>query len=160
MLFLSAALAASSQERTTARVRAASSFVDEAAEAADRQGGDRDEDWTMFGPTNVGLHRIDTLLRFEDGWSALEVAAGMDREALAGMSRERQAGHRVAMARASLLTRRKDDAAQALLEADELAPEEVRGTPSTVHLVKDVVGATPNPGGELRALAERCGLPA
>ncbi|WKX09961.1 hypothetical protein [Streptomyces sp. NL15-2K] len=62
------------------------------------------------------------------------------------------------MARASLLTRRKDDAARALLEADELAPEEVRNTPSTVNLAKDVVCATPNPGGELRALAERCGL--
>lgn len=158
MLYLSAALAASSQERSTARVRAAGGYVDEASDVADRQGGDRDEDWTMFGPTNVGLHRVDVLLRFEDGWSALEVAAGLDREAIAGMSRERQAGHRVAMARASLLTRRKEDAARALLEADELAPEEVRGTPSTVDLVKDVVGATPSPGGELRALAERCGL--
>ncbi|GCB48489.1 hypothetical protein SNL152K_9015 [Streptomyces sp. NL15-2K] len=44
------------------------------------------------------------------------------------------------------------------MEADELAPEEVRNTPSTVNLAKDVVCATPNPGGELRALAERCGL--
>lgn len=158
MLYLSAALAASSQERTTARVRAAGGHVDEAAEVADRQGGDRDEDWTMFGPTNVVLHRVDMLLRFEDGWSALEVASGLDREAVAGMSRERQAGHRVSMARASLLTRRKEAAATALLEADELAPEEVRGTPSTVDLVKDVVGATPNPGSELRALAMRCGL--
>ncbi|MFF8398452.1 helix-turn-helix domain-containing protein [Streptomyces sp. NPDC016172] len=158
MLYLSAALAASSQERTTWRVRAASDYVDEAEDVAQRQGGDRDEDWTMFGPTNVGLHRVDMLLRFEDGWSALEVAADLDQEAIAGMSRERQAGHRVSMARALLLTRRKDDAAKALLEADELAPEEVRSTPSTVNLVKDVVGAIPNPTGELRALAERCGL--
>jgi transcriptional regulator with XRE-family HTH domain len=158
MLYLSAALAASSQERTTARVHEAGGYVDEAGDVADRQGADLNEDWTMFGPTNVGLHRVDMLLRFEDGWSALEASGDLDREALAGMTRERQAGHRVSMARASLLTRRKDDAVKALLEADELAPEEVRGTPSTVNLVKDVVGATPNPGGELRALAQRCGL--
>lgn len=158
MLYLSAALAESSQEKTTSRVAAAGSFVDEAGEVAARQGADLDEDYTQFGPTNVGLHRVDMLLRFEDGWSALEAAGDLDREALGGMTRERQAGHRVSMARASLLTRRKDDAVKALLEADELAPEEVRGTPSTVRLVKDVVGATPNPGGELRALAERCGL--
>jgi transcriptional regulator with XRE-family HTH domain len=158
MLYLSAALAASSQERTTSRVRAASGYVDEAGEVAARQGADLDEDYTQFGPTNVVLHRMDVLLRFEDGWSALQTAAELDPEALGGMTRERQAGHRVAMARASLLTRHKDDAAKALLDADELAPEEVRGRPDTINLVKDVVGATPNPGGELRALAERCGL--
>jgi hypothetical protein len=158
MLYLSAALAASSQERTTARVYEAGCFVDEAGDVADRQGTDLNEDWTMFGPTNVGLHRVDMLLRFEDGWSALEAAGDLDREALGRMTRERQAGHHVAMARASLLTRRKEDAVKALLEADKLAPEEVRSTPSTVNLVKDVVGATPNPGGELRALAKRCGL--
>ncbi|MYV48587.1 helix-turn-helix transcriptional regulator [Streptomyces sp. SID2888] len=158
MLYLSAALAASSQERTTARVQAVTGYVNEAADVAERQGGDRDEDWTMFGPTNVGLHRVDMLIRFEDGWSALEAADQVSQEALAGMSRERQAGHHVAMARASLLTRRKDTAAKELLEADRLAPEEVRGRPDTVNLVKDLVGATPRPGNELRALAERCGL--
>ncbi|MFF7870485.1 helix-turn-helix domain-containing protein [Streptomyces qaidamensis] len=158
MLHLSAALAASSQDRTTARVRAAADYVDEAGEVAERQGGDLDEDWTQFGPTNVGLHRVDMLIRFEDGWSALEAADELDPEALAGMSRERQAGHRVSMAHASLLTRRKDDAAKALLEAEALAPEEVRRRPDTVNLVKDVVGATASPGPGLRALAERCGL--
>ena len=158
MLYLSAALAASSQDRTASRVRAASGYVDEAGEVAARQGADLDEDYTQFGPTNVVLHRMDMLLRFEDGWSALETAAELDPEVLGGMTRERQAGHRVSMARASLLTRRKEEAAKALIDADKLAPEEVRGRPDTINLVKDVVGATPNPGGELRALAERCGL--
>jgi hypothetical protein len=158
MLYLSAAIAASAQERNTARVHAATDYVDEAGDVAERQGGDLDEDYTMFGPTNVGLHRIDVMVRFEDGWSALEAADQLDPEALAGLSRERQAGHQVTMARASLLTRRKEAAAEALLEADRLAPEDVRGRPDTVKLVKDVVGATAQPGGELRALAERCGL--
>ncbi|MEU0076163.1 helix-turn-helix domain-containing protein [Streptomyces sp. NPDC006332] len=158
MLYLSAALAESSQERTTDRVRAADGYVGEAGDVAARQGADLDEDYTQFGPTNVVLHRMDMLLRFEDGWSALEAATKVDPETLAGMTRERQAGHRVSMARASLLTRRKDDAATRLLEADELAPEEVQGRPDTVNLVADVVGATANPGPGLRALAERCGL--
>ncbi|MER6347526.1 helix-turn-helix domain-containing protein [Streptomyces sp. NPDC001595] len=158
MLHLSAALAASSQERTTTRVRAATDFVDEAADIADRQGSDLNEDWTMFGPTNVGLHRVDMLIRFEDGWSALRAAARVDPEALRSMTRERRAGHHVAMARASMLTRRKDDAARELLEADRLAPEEVRSRPDAVRLVKDVVGASAEPGPGLRALAERCGL--
>jgi hypothetical protein len=139
-------------------VQAAGDHVDEAEDVARRQGGDRDEDYTQFGPTNVVLHRMDMLLRFEDGWAALEAAEDLDPEALAGLSRERQAGHRVTVAHASLLTRRKEDAAKALIEADALAPEEVRGRPDTVNLVKDVVGATANPGAGLRALAERCGL--
>jgi transcriptional regulator with XRE-family HTH domain len=158
MLYLSAALAASSQERSPARVRAATDLVDEAADIADRQGADLNKDWTMFGPTNVGLHRVDVLTRFEDGWSALEAADALAPEALTRMTRERRAGHHVTMARASLLTRRKDDATKHLLEAERLAPEEVRGRPDTVDLVKDVIGATANQGPQLRALAERCGL--
>lgn len=158
MLYLSAALAASSQERTTFRIRAATDYVDEAGEAAARQGGDRDEDYTMFGPTNVGLHRVDMLVRFEDGWAALEAADALDPEAIGGLSRERQAGHQVTMARASLLTRRKEDAATALVEADRLAPEDVRGRADTVSLVKAVAGAMARPPADLRALAERCGL--
>lgn len=160
MLYLSAALAASSQERTTARVQAAGHFIDEAGDTAERQGADLNEDWTMFGPTNVELHRVDMLVRFEDGWSALEAADGLDPETVADMTRERQVGLHVSKARASLLTRRKEQAATELIEADALAPEEIERRPDTVNLVKDVVGATPAPGRELRALANRCGLPA
>ena len=46
------------------------------------------------------------------------------------------------------------------MEAARLAPAEVVGRQSTVDLLADVVGATPVPGGELRRLATRCGLPA
>ncbi|MFJ9038034.1 helix-turn-helix domain-containing protein [Streptomyces sp. NPDC102406] len=158
MLYLSAALAASSQERTAARVGSASGFVDEADDVADRQGSDMNEDWTMFGPTNVVLHRVDMLVRFEDGWSALEAADDLDAEAVGNLTKERRAGLHVSKARASLLTRRKEQAARELLEADALAPEEVEGRPDAVELVQDVVGATAAPGRDLRALAERCGL--
>lgn len=158
MLYLSAALAASSQERTPARVHAASDYVDEAGDVADRQGGDMNQDWTMFGPTNVVLHRVDMLVRFEDGWSALDAADGLAPEAVGGLTRERRAGLLVTKARASLLTRHREQAAVELLEADALAPEEVEGRPDAVSLVKDVVGATPAPDSGLRALAERCGL--
>lgn len=160
MLYLSAAVAAASLDRSTAAVRQASEHVDQAAEVADQQGADLDEDYTMFGPTNVGLHRVDVLTRFEDGWSAIEAADGLEGEALHGLSKERQAQHLITMARAQLLTRRKETAADSLIEAARLTPEEVIGRQSTVALVADVVGATPVPGGDLRRLAARCGLPA
>ncbi|MFF1348525.1 helix-turn-helix domain-containing protein [Streptomyces sp. NPDC058322] len=160
MLYLNAAIAASSLDRSADAVRQASEHVDQAAEVADQQGADLDEDYTMFGPTNVGLHRVDVLTRFEDGWSAIEAADGLEDEALYGLSKERQAQHLITMARAQLLTRRKETAAASLIEAARLAPEEVIGRQSTVDLVADVVGATPVPGGDLRRLAARCGLPA
>lgn len=153
MLYLNAALAAADRG-------SAGHLVDQAEDVAQWQGTDRDEDYTMFGPTNVKLHRVDMLVRFEDGWSALDTAAGLSPAAVASMSRERRAGHHIARAHASLLTRRKDDAAEELLKADRLAPEEVEGRPEPVRLVKDVLGATPQPGGQLRALAKRCGLQA
>ncbi|WP_145503105.1 helix-turn-helix domain-containing protein [Streptomyces sp. CFMR 7] len=160
MLYLSAAIAASSMERTTARVQEAIEHVGQAGEVADQQGADLNADWTNFGPTNVGLHRVDVLARFEDGWSALEAADGMDGAAVRGLKQERRAGHLITMARAQLLTRKKDAAAKSLVEAAQLAPEEFKGRPATVNLVKDVVGATAKPSSELRALAERCGLQA
>ncbi|MYR36400.1 helix-turn-helix domain-containing protein [Streptomyces sp. SID4944] len=160
MLYLSAAIAASSMERTTARVQEAIEHVGQADEVADQQGADLNADWTNFGPTNVGLHRVDVLARFEDGWSALEAADGMDGAAVRGLKQERRAGHLITMARAQLLTRKKDAAAKSLVEAAQLAPEEFKGRPATVNLVKDVVGATAKPSSELRALAERCGLQA
>ncbi|MEE1738563.1 helix-turn-helix transcriptional regulator [Streptomyces sp. BE147] len=160
MLYLNAAIAAASLGRSTAAVRQASEHVDQAAEVADQQGADLDEDYTMFGPTNVSLHRVDVLTRFEDGWSAIEAADGLEGEALYGLSKERQAQHLITMARAQLLTRRKEAAAESLVAAARLAPEEAIGRQSTVDLVADVVGATPAPGGDLRRLAAQCGLPA
>ncbi|WP_405479773.1 helix-turn-helix domain-containing protein [Streptomyces anulatus] len=160
MLYLSAAISASSMERTPDRVRDAVEHVDQADEVADRQGADMNADWTNFGPTNVSLHRVDVLARFEDGWSALEAADGLDGGAVQGLKAERRAGHLITMARAQLLTRKKEAAAASLAEAARLAPEEFKGRPATVNLVKDVVGATAKPGGELRALAARCGLQA
>jgi hypothetical protein len=160
MLYLNAAVAASDQERSRGAVSGAEAMLAEAEEAARRQGGDRNEDWTAFGPTNVVLHRCDVLTRFEDGWSALDAAHGLDPEAFAAMTRERRAQHLISMARASLLTRHKETAVKELLEAERLAPEEVHGPPATVNLVKDLLQAMPVPSGELRLWAQRCGLQA
>jgi hypothetical protein len=160
MLYLKAAIASSALERSTTVVRQAVGYIDHADEIADRQGPDMNADWTAFGPTNVHLHRVDVLARFEDGWSALEAAACVDEAALAELPRERRARHLITMARAYLLARRKEDAANALVEAARLAPEEVEGRKSSVHLVEDLMGVMPVPSAELRRLAVRCGLSA
>lgn len=158
MLYLNAAIAEASTPRTTAAVRRATGHVDHADEVADRRGVDLNADWTNFGPTNCDLHRIDVLTRFEDGWSALEAADGLSGDAVQGLKHERRARHLVTMARAQLLTRRKEEAAKSLAAAMQIAPEEVAGRQSVVNLVQDVVGATAAPSAELRHLADRCGL--
>lgn len=160
MLYLNAAVASSALARSTAAVRQATGHVDQAEEVAKQQGADLNEDWTAFGPTNVGLHRVDVLARFEDGWSALEAADALGDAELSGLTHERRAQHLITMARAQLLTRDKHHAATSLVEAERLAPEEVYGRRSTVDLVADIVGAMPVPSAELRGLAERCGVPA
>ncbi|MFD4833446.1 hypothetical protein ACFWPV_26865 [Streptomyces uncialis] len=158
MLYLNAAVAASGMDRSSDAVRSATALIDEAADVAHQQGADLNADWTSFGPTNVALHRVDVLVRFEDGWSALKAAGGLGDEAVGNLSKERRARHQVSIARAQLLTRGKDAAVEALLSADALAPEEVRGRPSTVNLVKDVLGVHPQPSVALRRLAQQCGL--
>ncbi|MGW1466302.1 hypothetical protein ACWCPT_18385 [Streptomyces sp. NPDC002308] len=158
------AIAACLMRRTCAPVAIQYLGARPAQQSATHAGTDageaHDADWTAFGPTNVSLHRIDVLARFEDGWSALEAAESMDDRAVQGLAQERRAGYLITKARAQLLTRKKESAAVSLVAASRLAPEEFKGRPSTVALVKDVVGATAVPSGELRALAARCGLPA
>lgn len=158
MLYLNAAVAAANVDRSTKAIQAATDHVDQAGEVAAQQGADLNEDYTAFGPTNVMLHRVDVLTRFEDGWSALDAADEIGAEEFAGIAAERQAQHLITMARAQLLTRRKDAAGDALIEAARLAPEEVVDRQSSRDLVQDVVGAMAQPGGELRELAQRCGL--
>ncbi|MGW3293762.1 DNA-binding protein [Streptomyces xiamenensis] len=158
MLYLSAAISASGQEKSSEAVCGAQDALDRAEETAQRQGADRNEDWTAFGPTNVALHRCDISTRFEDGWSALELAERIDQEALAAMARERRAQHLISLARAALLARRKEQAVRHLLEAERLAPEEVRRRPATRDLVKDILGVMPSASGDLRMMAQRCGL--
>jgi hypothetical protein len=160
MLYLNAAMAASMQERAQAAMGRATGIIDEAAAVAEQQGADLDEDYTQFGPTNVELHRTDMLLRFDDGYGALETLAGLEDEAVAGLSRERKVGRRIAKARASLLTKRRDDAEKEILEADELAPEEVESRPDAINLVKDILAISPQPSQALRQLAAKCGLQA
>lgn len=159
MLYLVAAVGATGAGRSAASVGEATERLAQANEIAQRQGGDQDADYTAFGPTNVGLHEVDVLLRLDDAWSALEAAQRLDATAVAGLGKERRARHLVTSARASALTRRREDARQHLLDAEQLAPEEVR-RPAVIGLVRELLMLVPNPDTSLRSLAQRCGLPA
>lgn len=159
MLYLVAAVGASGGGRTPASVSTTTERLGAAAEVADQQGDDEAGDFTAFGATNVALHEVDVLLRLDDAWAAVEAGRRITPEQLAQLNRERQARHLITSARALALTRKREEATSALVEAEKLAPEEVR-RPSVITVVKELLLLVPSPSGELRGLAERCGLQA
>ena len=129
----------------------------EGAGVAARLGGDRNERWTAFGPTNVVLHRVASLVDLQDGRAAVKAAGDATPRGLALLPRERHAAFLVDIARAHALLRDRNAATAALLEAERVAADEVRCRPLATGLVTDLLaigpGAAPLP---LRVLAARC----
>lgn len=158
MLYLVAAVGATGNGRSPKAVGTANDRLAEAGQVADQQGPEG-ADFTSFGATNVALHEVDVMLRLDDAWSAVESARRIEPHAIGTLGRERQARHLVTTARAKALTRDRVAAVRDLLEAERLAPEEVR-RPSVTRLVGDLLELVAAPGAELTGLARRCGLSA
>lgn len=119
MLFLAGSMAAArSDDRATTR-----DYLREAADAAARLGGDRNHLWTAFGPTNVAIHRVNTAMELGDVQIALDLGPTVDTSALPA---ERRVRHLLDIARAYNLTGRRDEAIATVLQAEQLAPEQVR----------------------------------
>lgn len=165
MLFLKAAMAqaaaAEADDRSPAALaRAVPDFLDQADEHADRLGADRNELWTSFGPTNVALYRVAAHVQLSEGADAIAVAADIPALALTQLPRERRAHLLTDRAIAEKQAGHRETAVDTLLEAEELAPEEVVCRPRTKRLVEDLrLLGTGSAEGRLRGLAARCGLP-
>lgn len=149
MLFLAGSMAASrSEDRGTTR-----SYLNEANEAAQRLGVDGNHLWTAFGPTNVAIHRVNTSMELGDVQVALDLGPDLDTSALPA---ERRVRHLLEVARAFNLTGRRDTAVATVLDAEQLAPEQVRHHYLSRQLVltwvRNVQGSPPT---ELDQLARR-----
>ena len=119
MQFLAGAVAASrAEDRPTTR-----EFLNEAEAAAMRLGGDANHLWTAFGPTNVAIHRVATAMELGDIQVALDLGPSIDTSVLPV---ERRVRHALELARAYNAWNRVDDALAVLLDAEQLAPEQVR----------------------------------
>ncbi|MCE7082829.1 helix-turn-helix domain-containing protein [Streptomyces sp. ST2-7A] len=156
MLYLVAAVAGTGDGRSPTAVGATEGRLAAASEIAERQSGP-DADFTGFGATNVALHRVDTLLRLDDAYTAIEVAQRLEPAAVSALGRERRARHLITVARARALTRERALAERALLDAERLAPEEVH-RPAVTQLVGELMELASSPSADLTALAGRCGL--
>jgi len=135
-------------------------LLGEAERLAARLGGDRNDYWTAFGPTNVAIHRVSAYLALRDWPSAVQVAEQMNQHRLNLLPKERRANHCVDVARAYALGAKTEEAVAHLLQADDLAPKEVRCRPITRDLVHDLWRSRRSTSAGLRQLVEQIGLPA
>ena len=118
-LFLTGAMAAArNEDRGTVRT-----FLGEADAIADQLGGDDNRVWTSFGPTNVAIHRVATAAELGDLQVAVDLGPQVDASTLPV---ERQVRHALEVARALSSWNRRDQALAVLLDAERLAPEQVR----------------------------------
>ncbi|WP_432984638.1 helix-turn-helix domain-containing protein [Dactylosporangium sp. CA-233914] len=118
-LFLAGSIAAArANDAITTR-----SFLQVADEAATRIGKDANHLWTAFGPTNVAIHRVATAAELGDVQVAVDLGPRVDTSAL---PMERRVRHALEVARAYSTWNRSDDALTTLLDAEKMAPEQVR----------------------------------
>jgi transcriptional regulator with XRE-family HTH domain len=118
-LFLSGSIAAArSNDAATCRM-----FLSTADRAAGQLGRDANHLWTAFGPTNVAIHRVATSAELGDLQVALDLGPKID---TAGLPMERRIRHALEVARAYSSWNRVGDAQAVLLDAEQMAPEQVR----------------------------------
>jgi transcriptional regulator with XRE-family HTH domain len=118
LLLAGSIAAARSNDGATAR-----DFLGIADETATRLGRDANHLWTAFGPTNVAIHRVATAGELGDVQVAIDLGPNVD---TSSMPMERRIRHALEMSRAYSSWNRRDEALNVLLEAEQMAPEQVR----------------------------------
>jgi hypothetical protein len=126
--------------------------LDRASHIAARLGEGRGEYNTEFGPANVRLYEIAAAVELGDAGRALRAAAVVD---TSGLSAERQARMLIDVARAHAQRRQVNEAVAALVRAEAITPEQVRGHALVRQLVSDLLTMQVPPSSELRDLAKR-----
>jgi hypothetical protein len=125
--------------------------LERASQVAGRLGDGHNEYNTEFGPANVRLYEIAVAVELGDAGRALRAAAIVD---TSGLSAERQARMLIDVARAHAQRRQVHEAVAALLQAEGITPEQVRGHALVRQLVSDLL-TMQDPPAELRDLARR-----
>jgi len=157
MLYLAASITAAEQEDAAL----ARDMHQEAEAAAVRMAPHYDRHYTDFGPTNVLIHRVAALVRLYEAGHALEFAATIDPAAIARLSAERRANYLLDLTEAHSRTGNYHQAAQCLLQAEQIAPEEVRCRPLAHGLLRSLLDHTTGESARLvRDMAIRAGVTA
>ncbi len=135
--------------------QAAYSHLDRARAMAVRLGPGRNDHNTEFGPANVALFEISVAVELGDAGRALLAATSVDP---AQLSPERQGRMLLDVARAHAQRRQVGQAVAALVQAEALTPEQLRGHYLARQIASDLLSMQDPPGEELRALSVRLGI--
>lgn len=155
MLLLQAAIAAA-RKGDNREVR---SLIREAQEIADRVGPGRNDYYSSFGPANVAIHRVAGYVELGEGGTGIEAVKLLPMEEYSRLHRTRRGTHLVDLARGYLQWGRLDEALTTMLEAEQVAPAEVRCGPTAHAAITDLVQRTRGPVPLLlRDLATRAGV--
>ncbi len=154
-LLLDSALAAA----RTGDAPSAWRLLTEAERNANRYGLDRVYIGTAFGLGNVLLYGIYVALELGDARVATRRAEGLDLSRLPAAMKHVHSLYWIAAARARVSMRKGDDALDALLRAEQIAPERVRHDVFARDIVRELVhGRRRSVAPELRGLAGRLGM--
>jgi tetratricopeptide (TPR) repeat protein len=127
-------------------------YLARAREMAALLGDDRDDHFTEFGPANVGMHEISIAVELGDAGRALQAASTVDGTRL---SPERRARILLDVARAHAQRRQVGAATTALLDAERIAPQQVRSHGLARQVASDLLTMADPASPELRELAAR-----
>jgi transcriptional regulator with XRE-family HTH domain len=115
----------------------------EALTVARMLGDGRNEHWSAFGATNVQVHQVSALADMQSGGRVIEAAQQISPADLARLPKERRAAHALDVTLGYLQWGKRDEAANALLDADQFAPEEVRCRSLTKQIITDLMHSYP-----------------
>ncbi|MBO0869369.1 MAG: XRE family transcriptional regulator [Micromonosporaceae bacterium] len=148
LLLAGAMAAARDGDRGTVR-----DLLAKADESARRIGRDANHLWTAFGPTNVMIHRVATAVALGDVQVAVDLGPRVD---TAGLPKERRVRHMLETAQALTACDRTDEAVTTVLQAERVAPEQVRNHVLSRRLVHSwMTRGRGKPDPQLAALAQR-----
>ena len=126
--------------------------LDLASQVAGRLGEGHNEYNTEFGPANVRLYEVAVAVELGDAGRALRAAQAVN---TSGLSAERRARMLIDVARAHTQRRQVGEAVAALLQAEVITPEQIRGHALVRQLVSDLLTMQDPPDAELRDLSRR-----
>ncbi|MGN9769040.1 helix-turn-helix domain-containing protein [Micromonospora sp. SD12] len=138
--------------------RAAGDLLDEATEMAARVGDGQDHHQTAFGPTAVDLARVAAAVELDEGTGAVaQHERTIVRDGWRWLPLEHRAAHLINAARAYLQIGDVTEAARTLMQADNIAPSEIRHRPTARNVVVEVA-QHPNAPTAITDLATSLGL--
>jgi hypothetical protein len=134
-------------------------FLGHAKAATAFYGRDHADLYAVFGPANLAIHGVQVATDLGDGREALRRAERADPGRLPAVLRERRTTLLIDIARAQRMQLDNAGAAETLLEAERVAPLEVRYSSAARGLLGELLGAG-RPSGGLRKMADRLNVAA